>query len=105
MILCQWIEVADELRLRIVVESGDKFRDPKPAKVELTGVDLFLSYTGKPDDLAAKVKDMGNGMMLQAITNRGTKVWPNGDKNTFCVPLSFSGRQRRQEKCPDVRYH
>lgn len=62
-----------------------KINDPKPAKVELTGVDLFLSYTGKPDDLAAKVKDMGNGMILQAITNRGTKVWPNGDKNTFCV--------------------
>jgi isocitrate dehydrogenase len=59
--------------------------DPKPTKVELTGIDLFLSYTGSPDDLAAAVKDLGNGMILQAIANRGVKVWPQGDKRTFCV--------------------
>lgn len=62
-----------------------KIRDPKPTKVELTGVDLFISYTGTADDLAAKIKDLGQGMMLQNISNRGVKVWPQGDKRTFCV--------------------
>lgn len=62
-----------------------EIKTAQPVKVELTGVDLFLSYTGSPDDLAAKVKDLAPNMILQAITNRGTKVWPNGDKNTFCV--------------------
>ena len=62
-----------------------KIRDPKPTTVELTGVDLFISYTGTADDLAAKIKDLGQGMMLQNISNRGVKVWPQGDKRTFCV--------------------
>ncbi len=60
-------------------------RDPKPTKVELTGVDLFISYTGTADDLAAKIKDLGQGLVLQNISNRGVKVWPQGDKRTFCV--------------------
>lgn len=59
-----------------------------PANRELMGVDIFLQTTQRdPDQLAAAIQKAGNpgNISLQMITNRGTKVWPNGFPETFCT--------------------
>ncbi len=59
---------------------------PRAAKV-LVGVDLFLDWPeGSADDLAKRVQPLqGGGLVLKAISNRGTKVWPQGSPETFCT--------------------
>ena len=58
-----------------------------PAVKELVGVDVFLHFRDRnPENLAALLKDIeSSGMQLKMITNRGTKVWPNGFPETFCT--------------------
>ena len=72
--------------------NGDKHFDIKisetvPALRELVGVDIFLQHKDRnPDALAALLKDIeSSGLQLKMITNRGTKVWPNGFPETFCT--------------------
>ena len=74
-------------------------KNPKPIQVkydptslydtkrELVGVDVFI-YQRKPNVntlsqacLEAQMEDF----VLKIISNRGTKVWPQGDANIFCV--------------------
>lgn len=57
----------------------------KACKVELVGIDLFLSDQEPTEDLAKKLQALGGVLQLNAITNRGVKVWPNGDPKTYCV--------------------
>ena len=59
----------------------------KPAIKELVGVDVFLHYKDRnPENLAALIKDIEqSGLKLTMITNRGTKVWPDGFPETFCT--------------------
>jgi isocitrate dehydrogenase len=54
---------------------------------KLVGVDIFLGWEpGVPDDLGEAVRQMnGDGLQLEMISNRGTKVWPDGFPETFCV--------------------
>lgn len=65
-------------------------RRTRAAKV-MVGVDLFLDWTGdrtpaRPDDLARRVSPLaGGGLELKVISNRGTKVWPDGSPETFCT--------------------
>lgn len=60
-------------------------RKPKATKV-LRGVDVFVDWQGKnPNDLAAQLQKLNNGIELTMITNRGVKVWPNGFEETFCT--------------------
>ena len=58
-----------------------------PGKKELIGVDIFLHHKDRnPDGLANLIKDIeSGGLKLQMITNRGTKVWPEGFPETFCT--------------------
>jgi len=58
-----------------------------PAKKMLTGVDVFLHVSAiAPQEIAELVKLSGyNGIELTMITNRGTKVWPDGFPETFCT--------------------
>jgi len=64
-----------------------KPRDVAPAVRELVGADIFLCFKDKdPEVLASHLKDISaSGMELQMITNRGTKVWPNGFPETYCT--------------------
>jgi isocitrate dehydrogenase len=57
------------------------------SKKALVGVDVFLEWRGgSPNDLGGALsKASGDGLTLTAITNRGTKVWPDGMPDTFCV--------------------
>lgn len=57
------------------------------SKKELVGVDVFVQYNERnAESLAAKLKDIQvGGIKLTMITNRGTKVWPDGFPETFCT--------------------
>ncbi|HVF47177.1 MAG TPA: NADP-dependent isocitrate dehydrogenase [Pyrinomonadaceae bacterium] len=72
--------------------------DPKPivstptlSKKDLVGVDIFLDwwkgeFYGVANDLGAAVEKLnGNGLVLQTIANRGVKVYPGGQPDTFTV--------------------
>jgi isocitrate dehydrogenase len=50
-----------------------------------TGVDLFIDqHEGNPDSIAARMQQFGvDGARLTIISNRGTKVWPNGNPDTY----------------------
>jgi isocitrate dehydrogenase len=61
------------------------------AKKDLVGVDIFLdwwkgSFYGVANELGALVEAVnGDGLILQSIGNRGVKVYPNGNPDTFTV--------------------
>jgi isocitrate dehydrogenase len=54
---------------------------------EIVGVDVFIHWTGQsPQILADALQEMdGNGFVLTMISNRGVKVWPNGQAESFCT--------------------
>ena len=57
-----------------------------PAAVKArVGVDIFIDKRdGNPDEIASRLAAVGNdGAKLIVIANRGTKVWPNGNPDTF----------------------
>jgi len=56
-------------------------------KRTLTGVDVFVYWEPDTTDLLAeRLKQViGNEFELTMITNRGTKVWPNSNPETFCT--------------------
>ena len=55
------------------------------AKKERVGVDVFIDKPqGNPDELAAQLQRIdAGGAKLTVISNRGTKVWPQGNPDTF----------------------
>lgn len=56
------------------------------AERELVGVDVFLNWNaGSAEELGNKLKEVGNVFKLTVIGNRGQKVWPNGEPETFCT--------------------
>jgi isocitrate dehydrogenase len=56
-------------------------------KMELVGVDIFISAPTTPTALAKKLEPVHTfqSLHLKSITNRGIQVWPDGDENTFCT--------------------
>jgi len=62
---------------------------------ERVGVDINLNWDGSADDLANKIiASAPEGLKLSMISNRGTKVWPNGQPGTYCADnwrLRFMG--------------
>lgn len=61
---------------------------PRPVK-QLMGVDIFLDWDqpGRdPNVLGRELSTLaGDDLVLKMITNRGTKVFPNGHPETFCT--------------------
>jgi isocitrate dehydrogenase len=81
---------------KIIEESGETATKPlytirEPQKKELVGIDVFVHWwNGKffsaADELGALVEKVnGDGVKLVMISSRGTKVYPNGQPDTFCV--------------------
>ena len=72
---------------RSVADFNIKVTPVKPAIKELVGVDIFLHHADRdPNALAALMTDINSsGLQLTMITNRGTKVWPEGFPETFCT--------------------
>lgn len=64
-----------------------KLKPRTKATKELLGVDVFICTDNRnPDELAEKlIKVQEADFPLSMITNRGTKVWPNGFPETFCT--------------------
>ncbi len=58
-----------------------------PAIKELVGVDVFIHFRPREAQQLATVlqKAQTNVLHLSMITNRGTKVWPDGFPETFCT--------------------
>ncbi|MGQ2813138.1 NADP-dependent isocitrate dehydrogenase, partial [Leptospira interrogans] len=55
-------------------------------KKDLVGVDIFLDWVGKdPNELGNKLKSVSDELMLKIITNRGVKVYPDGQPETFLI--------------------
>lgn len=61
----------------------------KPVTKTCDGVDVFLDWNPPvraPEVLAGKLCEAcPPGMRLGMMTNRGTKVWPNGNPDTYCT--------------------
>jgi len=59
----------------------------KPATKDLVGVDVFISNANRnAAELADNLKKSTlQKLDLKMITNRGTKVWPEGFPETFCT--------------------
>ncbi|MGF1449665.1 MAG: NADP-dependent isocitrate dehydrogenase [Opitutales bacterium] len=70
------------------IESQPAQAKQRPYK-ETVGVDVFLDWDTaqrNPDVLAERLlRVAGDGLVLKLITNRGVKVWPNGNPRTFCT--------------------
>ncbi|MEE4349971.1 MAG: NADP-dependent isocitrate dehydrogenase [Pacificimonas sp.] len=62
-------------------------RSSRPkAERKLEGVDIFVMSEADPDALARDIQVATAGLLpLKMITNRGVKVWPNGNPATFCT--------------------
>lgn len=61
-----------------------------PARKALVGVDVFFHWDPErrdPDALASALAPLTDGLPLRLvmISNRGTKVWPDGLPETFCT--------------------
>jgi isocitrate dehydrogenase len=86
-----------------VPAGGMKLPPLKPrveVKKKRVGIDIGLNFDGKPDELAEIVQRcINDNLILQMISNRGTKVWPNGRPETFCADnwrLRFMARDERE---------
>lgn len=62
------------------------FTEVAPSKKELVGVDVFLGHSDRnANKLGDRVAKIGSdGLKLSVVTNRGVKVYPNGQPETFC---------------------
>lgn len=61
---------------------------PRPeAKKKLVGIDVFICSKQRNPELLAQSLQLSDGdeLKLSMITNRGTKVWPDGFPETFCT--------------------
>ena len=57
----------------------------KEEKKERVGVDIGINWDKSADELAQKILACTNdNLKLIMMSNRGTKVWPDGKKDTFC---------------------
>jgi isocitrate dehydrogenase len=65
-------------------------KDPvtvRPAHREIVGTDIFVETGQFPDELGPALEEISEGtpMRLKMISNRGTKVYPEGNKNIDVV--------------------
>ena len=59
----------------------------KKTKKQLVGVDVFVDWAGNdPNEIGKKLDSIVKPQLkLKMITNRGVKVYPNGNPETFCT--------------------
>ena len=53
------------------------------AKKETVGVDVFLDWNGKADDLGPRMESVAGDLQLVTISSRGVKVYPDGNPETM----------------------
>jgi len=61
-------------------------KERSDTKKDLVGIDVFIDWTkGSPNNLGAALSGLASGdLKLVMISNRGVKVWPGGNSETFC---------------------
>ena len=60
--------------------------DPPQVEKKLVGIDVFVQARMEPDALAKQLTEAaGAEPELTMITNRGVRVWPNGQPQTLCT--------------------
>lgn len=93
-----------EFALAVTKFLGEKPRVLKPAKYEahkkltalastihatpkreLIGADIFLFSKLRTDELQKSLNSIETSLKLKMISNRGARVWPEGQPETFCV--------------------
>jgi isocitrate dehydrogenase len=64
-----------------------KLKERPQAVKKLAGIDVFLDWKGKDAEALAELlqEAVAGKLKLKVITNRGTKVWPQGHPSTFCT--------------------
>ncbi len=74
------VEYLDEIKMSLMMRPAGK----PPMKVRV-GIDIFIDRRdGNPDQIAEMMQRFGvEGTKLTVISNRGTKVWPNGNPDTY----------------------
>ena len=62
-----------------------RFTSSTPQR-QLAGLDVFIFFKGSLEQFFAKVSHMNIGSLrLAMISNRGVRVWPGGQPETFCI--------------------
>jgi len=74
------VEYAKDAQMNVGARSA-----PPAAQKKHVGVDVFLDLpNSEPDAIAKRINALPiEGAKLTVISNRGTKVWPNGNPDTF----------------------
>ncbi|MCC7158142.1 MAG: NADP-dependent isocitrate dehydrogenase [Ignavibacteria bacterium] len=74
-------------RFDVKSNPANDYRNIKKAKKETVGVDIFIHWTeGTAGELGEKLRNvLAEGLQMTMISNRGTKVWPVGKVEPFCV--------------------
>jgi isocitrate dehydrogenase len=63
-----------------------QFRPHTPAKKDTVGVDVFINWEGKPNDIGKIMTGCSTDRLkLVVVSNRGVKVYPDGLPETFCT--------------------
>jgi isocitrate dehydrogenase len=64
-----------------------KIKETVRAKKDFVGIDVFVQCNDRnPDNLGKKIDKIAAGnAKFYMITNRGLKVYPNGQPETFCT--------------------
>ena len=62
-----------------------KLKAPVREKKALDGIDIFVDFTGSAEALAEAIKKASPPLALNAIFNRGVRVWPERMPETACV--------------------
>ena len=89
-------ETLQAVEYKVIEESGETatkplYNQPIQAKKDLVGLDVFIhwwngKFFGAADELGPLVERVnGDGVKLVMISSRGTKVYPGGQPDTFCV--------------------
>lgn len=74
-----------------------------PAHRDLVGVDIFFDHEDRnPNSLAEKLQQVTqeSSLELVMITNRGVKVWPHGQPETFCTDHWRCRFMAAEQGCP-----
>ncbi|MBS0626571.1 MAG: NADP-dependent isocitrate dehydrogenase [Verrucomicrobia bacterium] len=59
---------------------------PSSANRHLVGLDVYLYHSGPLSDFISNISHINVGpLRLQAVYNRGVKLWPQGQPETFCI--------------------
>lgn len=60
--------------------------EPSQPNRQLVGIDVFIYFRGKMEEFFSKISHINIGSLrLKMITNRGVRVWPQGQPETFCI--------------------